>query len=177
MKRVRNLGMVIVVILGGVLSTHPLAEVAQAAVVGVQVSVNNYTDSGVTAVQITDYIKAANQLLKQAGFLLVPVVTNTPAGPSNLDRTKRDDFRTDGGKELKAQVPNQRGIKIDFVKTVNIDNADVVGVGVHRNPTLIVQQVPGANNAATISQTGKRSPTNSATFSRSTGTPTAPMTS
>jgi hypothetical protein len=125
MFRVRIPGLVIAAVYGWVVLSGPTAAQAQPAVVGVQVPVvvNNYSDSGVTAAQINEYIKKANALLKQAGFLLVPVVVNNPAGPSNLDRTKRDDARTEGGKELKAQVPNKRGIKLDFVKQVNIDNA------------------------------------------------------
>jgi hypothetical protein len=160
-------GLVVLSVWGSIPMNGPLT--ARAAVISVQVpvKVNLYPNSGIDKAAAISNIKDANKLLKQAGFLLVPVKFDDipagggggPAAGSKLDRTRRDSVREFGGKELKDKtiIPNQRGIKMSFVEKVNIDNDDVVGVGLHENPTLIVQNVAGSTtkDGITTSNTGE----------------------
>lgn len=121
---------------------------ADAAPIRVQVPVivNLYQDSGVTKDGATDFIKDANKLLAQAGYTLVPVKFNNVNQTSELTRADRDQARTAGGQAIKQDIPNQRGLKIDFVKQSDKGNPGTDGVAVHKDPTLIVNPVAGSTN-------------------------------
>ena len=133
--------------LAALLVISPVAAAADPPT-GIQIPViiNIYKDSGTTKPEAEDAVKEANKLMKQAGFKLVVVKVNElDKEDPELDRGERDQARTDGGKELK-KTPNEKGLKINFVKKASA--GDSRGIAVHRNPTIIVRESTVAEGGA-----------------------------
>lgn len=122
---------------------------AQPIAVQVPVKINLYGDSGVTAQEAAAYILDANSLLKPTGITLVPVKLGEHNGPSVLGLADQLAMISNGGKEIKQEIRNQRGIKISFVKQPDANNPLVDGLSLANVPSLIVSETPGSTNGIT----------------------------
>ncbi len=131
-----------------------LSAAQQAPAQGTQIPVivNVYSNANVSTQYIRGAIAEANKILGQANIQLVPVKINDPVtnrangddGDGVFTYDERQAARRFGGQEV-AGLRGGRGMKISFGGQVNATNANIIGIAVHRNPTVFVQEY-GSNN-------------------------------
>ena len=138
------------------------AQPAPAQGTQIPVIVNVYSNANVSTQYIAGAIAEANRILGQANIQLVPVKINDPVtsaddgdnGDGVFTYPERQGARAFGGKEV-AGLPGGRGMKLSFGAQVDATDANVIGVAVHRNPTIIVQQYGSTNDTGqTIAHEG-----------------------
>jgi hypothetical protein len=108
------------------------------------------------ASKIDEGIAKASDIFKQkAGINLDKKATDPNAkgdtnGDGGLDRNERDKVREDGQKVLNDTpgIGAGKGIKIDVVNDVDINNANNIGLSVHRNPVIIIEPDTDVNELA-----------------------------
>lgn len=129
------------------MSVLPVAQAAPAQGTQIPVIVNVYSNANVSTQYIAGAIAEANKILGQGNIRLVPVQINNPVtnsnngdnGDGNFTYAERQKMRAHGGKEV-GKLPGGRGMKLSFGSQVDATNAGIIGIAVHRDPTIIVQQ-------------------------------------
>jgi hypothetical protein len=99
---------------------------------------------GADASNIDEAIKKANEALAKAKIRLVKKAVDADAkadgdGSGDLDLDERDKARKDGVKELKDTLGAGKGLKIDITDDCDANDANAVGLAIHRHPVIIIE--------------------------------------
>lgn len=119
----------------------------------IPIIVNIHKDAGVSPEETKKAVEEASKLLKKAGFHLVTVDTNKTATKGDVGNDGVIDWGTEewkdlikAGKEEIEKTPNQKGIKVSFVKEPE-KGTTTVGWALHKQPVVAIRKrVDAAGN-------------------------------
>lgn len=138
-------------IAGAASAQQPIAQGTQIPVI-----VNIYNNSGMTEAEARQAIGKANECLKAAGLKLTVVKVNTGATAGDVGQdgditsgTEEADVVNKGEEEIRG-TPNKRGIKIDFFRTPDYENASNPGFVLGKRPVVVTRK-RYANDGTTYS--------------------------
>lgn len=100
--------------------------------------VDNSDDS-----KVTEALKKANEIFKQAKIKLVVKKTNKPYNVGNNDgdltEAEGDDAQKDGKKELDNVAGAGKGLKLTIADNCWVEEPNTVGWAIHRSPVVVVE--------------------------------------